>query len=170
MNICMADPTFEQITSLRDRYQILDDWRRTDEESARKLHEQTIYSAIEADGETIGYVWFEGYSERAPQLGCIFGACVEQEWRGKWTDQALPALLDLLDFAFEDLDVPRISFEFDRRRSNIERWGKKLGFEFEGKRPNGLVINGRRRDLTILGMTAEGFKEFRDASVADSSD
>lgn len=170
VTISHSTPSYEEILALRERYQLLEDWRRFNEKMAREIHDRTIFYAIMRGEELLGWLWFEGYVANAPQLGCIMGACVEREYWGKWSAEALPQLLDIVGMTFEDSDVPRIQVEFDRRRSYVEKFFKKLGFEFEGKRPNGLVQNGRRRDMTILGLTEESFKEFRNDSVPPSSD
>ena len=155
-------PSYEQITAMRERNQLMEDWRK-DGELARPAHDITIYFAIFSDQQLIGWAWYEEFMELAPELGCTLGFCVEQEWRGKWLEGAWPGMVELLDFAFSTLGVRRISAKFDRRRGYVEKFYKKLGFSFEGRMGNGLVIDGRSRDLTLLGMTAEAFEEVRDA-------
>lgn len=155
-------PSFEQIIAMRERNQLLDDWRKVDD-LARAAHELTIYFAILRGEELIGWAWYEEYLEQAPDLGCTLGFCVEQEWRGKWLTTAMPDVVKLLGYAFGTLGVRRISAKFDRRRGYVEKFYKKLGFAFEGRMNNGLVVEGRSRDLTLLGLTVEAFEEVRDA-------
>lgn len=168
MKIFPANPSFEEIAALRERYQLMEDWRRNCPEKARLLHDLTLYYEIVKGREIIGYLWFEAYDQEMPELGCIMGICVEREHWGRWSAEAMPELLATLEIVFEQLGVPRIGVEFDRRRVYVEKFFAKLGFVYEGRRRNGLVINGRRRDQSLLGLTEGKFKEFRDA-VVDSS-
>lgn len=162
ITITPCSPSYEQILAMRERNQLLEDWRR-DEDLARQAHDLTLYFEIRDADELIGWAWYDEYLEQAPQLGCSIGFCVEQDRRGKWLERARPDVEALLDFAFKTLQVPRISAKFDRRRGYVEKFFKKLGFTFEGRLYNGLIVDGRRRDLTILGLTEEAFEEVRNA-------
>lgn len=151
-------PTFDEFFELADKYRLIPDYWREFYPLALAEFEARIFWTIYKDGERIGYLWIDNYVKEIPDLGCTFGAVVEAEHRRQWSAEAMPALREIIRACFEELRVPRVTVMLDRKRTYAEAFFKKLGFEYEGRVPNGLIVRGRRVTLNHLGMTDNRFR------------
>ena len=106
-------------------------------------------------------------------LGNIIWGSLRQAYIGYWIDQSVAgrgitptAVAMMTDYALEQAGLHRIEVNIRVENQASIRVAEKLGFQFEGRRPRYLHIDGDWRDHNVYVMTAErlprgGLTQFR---------
>lgn len=112
--------------------------------------------AIEtAEGEHIGNIGLHRihYLDRNAELGILIGA--KERWnQGYGTD----AILTLLRFAFEEMNLHRIYLRVDADNPRAIRCYEKCGFVREGTLRDATYRRGRYKDQYIMSVLAQEFR------------
>ena len=102
-----------------------------------------------ADDRLIGFVAFEGINWRNADTFAAIGIGERDYWgKGYGTD----ALRVLLRFAFDELNLQRVSLSFLEGNDRAQRSYEKCGFRYEGRERQAWVYDGRRWDEIYMGL------------------
>jgi len=93
---------------------------------------------------------------RTSFLGIMIG---EKGFWGK--GYATEALKLVVDYAFNRLNLHKISAGMNASNEASTRAYEKAGFEVEGRRKEELYVDGRYHDGIIMGLTKENFQKLR---------
>lgn len=122
---------------------------------AKQGHEQVYLGIFTPDGEPLGDVQLSNinWRYRTASLGCSL-ARVEDRGRGYGTD----ATRTLLRYAFEHLDLYRVTASITEYNTAAQRALEKLGFVREGRERQAIFCAGRRWDQLIYGLLRHEFE------------
>lgn len=91
---------------------------------------------------------------RTSFLGIMIG---EKEFSGK--GYGTEALKLVVDYAFNRLNLRKISADMNASNKASVRAYEKAGFKVEGRRKDELYVNGKYHDAIIMGLTKVDFQE-----------
>ena len=109
-------------------------------------------AVIEADGMPVGLIGLLGIDFK--NLKAEYYVCLgEQSYKGKGI--ASKASIQLLEYAFYELNLNKVYLYTEYDNLNAQRLFEKLGFEKEGLMKEDLIHNGRKVDRFFYGITKQ---------------
>jgi RimJ/RimL family protein N-acetyltransferase len=113
------------------------------------------------DDRMIGFtgLWIEDWNHRHAWVGIGLG---EREYwgRGYGTD----AMRLTVRYAFDELDLQRVSLSVFEYNPRAIRSYEKAGFEHEGRLRQTVLRDGRRWDLVLMGILREDWEKMKNMS------
>jgi RimJ/RimL family protein N-acetyltransferase len=110
------------------------------------------------DGRKIGEIDLSGFNWTVGNAWVGIGIGERELWgKGYGTD----AMQVLLRYAFEELNLKRLTLNvFDVNQRGISSY-EKAGFRHEGRIPGGLLIAGKRCDIVYMGILRREWEELQ---------
>jgi RimJ/RimL family protein N-acetyltransferase len=120
--------------------------------------EQVYLGVFTAEGELLGDVQLANidWRHRTASAGLSIARSVQRR-----QGYGLDAALTLLRYAFEELDLCRITARIAEYNTGAMRVLEKAGFTQEGRERNALYCGGRRWDMLLYGLLREEFEQPR---------
>lgn len=118
-------------------------------------HDERIKFAIEADGEFIGYAALKHVNQQSQNawLTIVLGESKVGQGYGR------DALNTLLRYAFDVLNLHRISLETWAQNERALRCYQAVGFVQEGYMREAIWLNGRFEDVVQMGVLRREWRE-----------
>jgi RimJ/RimL family protein N-acetyltransferase len=160
----MSDSEFQQLqdwgpSNLHSRQEIKE-WM---EKPSNRSYNFSIHTL--ADDQIIGSLSLDGFDWAARDAWLGIGIGEHDYWgKGCGTD----AMAILLRFAFESLNLNRISLDVFEYNQRAIRTYEKLGFQHEGRQRQLLNRFGRRWDLIYMGLLRADWEQANPALAAQN--